>query len=343
METGHWAYLLGKPVSQGVMKQQPEDFIVREKLGFEPCGEGEHLFLWIRKTGLNTAWLAEQLARFAGVHPRNVSFSGRKDKHAVTEQWIGLHLPGKQDPDWSAFQVPGAEILRAVRHNKKLRTGTHKANQFELTLKGLSAPDSVVERLNHLSDGVPNYFGEQRFGMNDGNLRLGERMLGGEIIRDRQKRSMCISALRSWLFNEVINRRLRGSCFSQPLAGDIMILRGSQSYFCADEPDSTLISRLAERDIMISAPLWGKGDLATKGQALALEQSVALEFPELIQGLEQLGLEQDRRSLVQYPCELEWQLNGDTLKLSFELPSGGFATSVTRELIQTENHPAEGN
>ena len=195
LNTSHWAYLHGKPVSTGVLKQQPADFIVREKLGFEPCGEGEHVFLWVRKAGLNTAWLAEQLARFAGLHPRNVSFSGRKDKYAVTEQWIGLHMPGKQEPDWSAFQVPGAEILRVMRHNKKLRTGTHKANQFELILRRLSDPDAVVDRLPKLAGGVPNYFGEQRFGNQDGNLRLGERMLEGEVIRDRQKRSLAISRL----------------------------------------------------------------------------------------------------------------------------------------------------
>lgn len=98
-DTSHWHYCYGKPLGTGLLKQHPEDFIVREQLGYTPCGEGEHIYLWVRKTGLNTANVAEQLARFAGVHPRNVSFSGRKDKHAVTEQWIGVHLPGKQDPD----------------------------------------------------------------------------------------------------------------------------------------------------------------------------------------------------------------------------------------------------
>lgn len=118
LNTQQWAYLYGQPETTGIIKQQPQDFIVREVLGFEPCGEGEHIFLWLRKSGLNSAFVAERLARFAGVHPRAVTFSGRKDKHAVTEQWFGVHLPGKRDPDWKEFSLPGAEILKAGRHNK---------------------------------------------------------------------------------------------------------------------------------------------------------------------------------------------------------------------------------
>ncbi|WP_188694140.1 tRNA pseudouridine(13) synthase TruD [Bowmanella pacifica] len=333
METSHWHYLYAKPAGTGLLKQQPQDFIVREQLGYEPCGEGEHIYLWVRKTGLNTANVAEQLARFAGVHPRNVSFSGRKDKHAVTEQWIGLHLPGKQDPDWQSFAMPGVEILKAIRHNRKLRTGTHKFNDFELIIRELSHPDEVNERLSLLNDGVPNYFGEQRFGNRNGNLFLGVRMLEGETIRDRQKRSMAISALRSWLFNEFVSCRLTDTPSTQGMNGDVMLLQGSNSFFCADQWNEELQQRLQERDIQFSAPMWGKGPLASQHQALTFESAVAARHQALCEGLAALGLNQERRALLQYPDALNWQITGQQLTLSFRLQAGGFATAVTRELF----------
>ncbi|MBT1062235.1 tRNA pseudouridine(13) synthase TruD [Bowmanella sp. Y26] len=337
-DTSHWHYCYGKPLGTGLLKQHPEDFIVREQLGYSPCGEGEHIYLWVRKTGLNTANVAEQLARFAGVHPRNVSFSGRKDKHAVTEQWIGVHLPGKQDPDWQSFAMPGVEILKAIRHNRKLRTGTHKFNDFILTIRELSQPDEVTDRLNALTAGVPNYFGEQRFGNRNGNLFLGARLLDGETIRDRQKRSMAISALRSWLFNEFVSCRLAESGSKQALDGDVMLLQGSNSFFCAEQWSDELQQRLQEGDIHFSAPMWGQGELASRAQALLFESTVASHHQALCEGLAALGLSQERRALMQYPEQLQWQIEGQQLQLSFRLQAGGFATAVTRELFNPTPH-----
>ncbi|GAA0342303.1 tRNA pseudouridine(13) synthase TruD [Bowmanella denitrificans] len=333
LDTVHWQYLQGQPSGTGLLKAFAEDFIVREQLGYEPCGEGEHIYLWVRKNGLNTANVAEQLARFAGVHPRNVSFSGRKDKYAITEQWIGVHLPGKTDPDWNAFTLPGVDILKAVRHNRKLRTGTHKANAFELVLREISQVDEVNSRLSKLGAGVPNYFGEQRFGNRNGNLHLGARMLAGETIRDRQKRSMAISALRAWLFNEIVSCRIRDKYFNQPMDGDIMLLAGSNSFFCAEQWDETLQQRLNSQDILLSAPMWGEGALASKGAALAYESAQVQQHAELCAGLAALGLKQERRALVEYPQNLVWHWQEDCLHLSFSLPAGGFATAVTRELF----------
>ncbi|GGD49905.1 tRNA pseudouridine(13) synthase TruD [Lacimicrobium alkaliphilum] len=336
LETQQWAYLYTKPQAKGLIKQQPEDFIVRETLGFEPCGEGEHIFVWLRKCGLNTAYVAEQLARFAGVHPRAVTFSGRKDKYAVTEQWFGVHLPGKREPQWDDFALPGATIIESKRHNKKLRTGIHKGNQFELVLRDLTNTDTLEQRLTKVGQGVPNYFGPQRFGTNNGNLHLGLRMLQGETIRNRQKRSMAISALRAWLFNQTLSERIRLGCFDKILAGDIMVLSGSNSYFCAGSADKELLHRLASRDILLSAPLWGQGLPDSQAEALTFEQQIATEYELVSKGLEDLGLKQDRRPIRLSPQNLDWQLTEDTLKLTFSLPPGGFATAVVRELLIAE-------
>ncbi|WP_088330132.1 tRNA pseudouridine(13) synthase TruD [Lacimicrobium sp. SS2-24] len=335
MDTHHWAYLYGPPKSRGILKQEPQDFIVKEHLGFEPCGEGEHIFVWLRKTGLNTAFVAEQLARFVGVHPRAVTFSGRKDKHAVTEQWFGVHLPGKHEPVWRDFDLPGATILASNRHNKKLRTGTHKGNRFELCLRDIQADPSLEARLEKVKLGVPNYFGEQRFGIAQGNLHLGMRMLEGETIRNRQKRSMAISALRAWLFNQTLSERIEGGHFANMLPGDIMILAGSNSFFCAQQVEEALLCRLTQGDIQLSAPLWGEGQPESQGDALRFEQEVADRYATLSAGLAGLGLRQERRPLKLLPEDLSWQLSDDQLKLSFSLPPGGFATAVVRELMMT--------
>src|SRR5471030_1189864 len=171
MDMSRLTWLYGEPLSTGKLKANPEDFIVEEDLGFEPDGEGEHLLVRIRKNGCNTQFVAEQLARFAGIHPRSVSYAGLKDRHAVTEQWFCLHLPGKQDPDLSQFALEGCEVIRAVRHLKKMRIGTLKGNAFTLVLRQLSDLADIESRLQKiLTHGVPNYFGEQRFGRGGNNL-----------------------------------------------------------------------------------------------------------------------------------------------------------------------------
>lgn len=234
--------------------------------------------------------------------------------------------------------MPGVEILKAIRHNRKLRTGTHKFNDFILTIRELSQPDEVADRLNGLTAGVPNYFGEQRFGNRNGNLFLGARLLDGETIRDRQKRSMAISALRSWLFNEFVSCRLAEIGSKQALDGDVMLLQGSNSFFCAEQWSDELQQRLQEGDIHFSAPMWGQGELASRAQALLFESTVASHHQALCEGLAALGLSQERRALMQYPEQLQWQIEGQQLQLSFRLQAGGFATAVTRELFNPTPH-----
>ena len=104
------------------------DFKVFELLPFEPCGEGEHLFIHIRKTGANTLFVARQLAKYFNVKETLVSYAGLKDRFAVTEQWFGVHVPGKQTYDLSDLIIEGVEVLTYKRHNKKLRTGALSGN-----------------------------------------------------------------------------------------------------------------------------------------------------------------------------------------------------------------------
>jgi tRNA pseudouridine13 synthase len=338
MHIDHWHYLGNRPTVTGTIKTQPEDFIVREQLGYEPIGEGEHIYLWVRKQGLNTAYLAEEIAKFAGLPLRAISYAGRKDKHALTEQWFGVHKPGKETYDWSQLAVPGAQVLKAIRHNKKLRTGVLKGNQFELVIRDLSSTEGLEERLQSIQEyGVPNYFGPQRFGDSrydpkGSNLVLAEKMIAGEAIRNRNKRSMAISALRSWLFNEYVSARLADKYYVQPMAGDVMSLAGSNSFFSAEVIDETIMLRLKQQDIQLSAPMWGAGDLASTLAGAEYETRLAARYPKVSETLADLGLRQERRAISLYAKNMQWQIAGSQLTIRFILASGSFATSVLREV-----------
>ncbi|MGK0380710.1 MAG: tRNA pseudouridine13 synthase, partial [Flavobacteriales bacterium] len=278
MQIDHWLHQYPKLDILGQFKSSAEDFQVTEVLGYEPIGEGEHIYLWVRKTGLNTAYLAEQIAKFTQLPLRAVTYAGRKDKHAQTEQWFSVHLPGKGEFDWTQFNEPGAKVLKSIRHNKKLRTGVLKGNRFNILIKQLSSSSGIDERLQQIKKtGVPNYFGSQRFGntLHDprgGNLVLADKMVNGEAIRNRNKRSMAISALRSWLFNEIVHSRLLNGHLNKPLFGDVMQLAGSHSFFCAQQIDNSIEQRIEQRDIYLSAPLWGEGQLASQSEAFHFEQ-----------------------------------------------------------------------
>lgn len=163
MDMANLTWLHGKPQATGVLKANQEDFVVVENLGFTPDGEGEHLLVNIRKNGCNTQFVADYLAKFAGIHARSVSYVGLKDRHAVTEQWFCLHLPGKDSPDLSQFALEGCEVLQAARHLRKLRIGMLKGNDFTLVLRHISDRQKVEQRFQAIAaNGVPNYFGSQR-------------------------------------------------------------------------------------------------------------------------------------------------------------------------------------
>lgn len=348
LNTEHWQYLNTAPHTSGLLKQQAADFKVAEELGYALSGSGEHIYVELEKTNLNTAFVAEQLASFCGLHLRQVTYAGRKDKFAVTRQWFGLHVPGKTEFDWSGFTLEGTNIIQVQRHNKKLRTGQLKGNRFEITLREVTDPSAVISRLQHAAQaGVPNYFGSQRFGVQrisesgevnrGGNLMMAERMLNGEVIKNRNKRSMALSALRSWLFNEMLSCRIKQGRLHTILPGDVINLTGSNSIFVADEDTQTLRERLGRQDLSTTVPLWGNGDIGSAGDARALEVDDAQAYPQVTDFLASQKLRMERRAAIIWPQQLECRQQGDTLIVRFFLPSGCFATTVLREcLIMTE-------
>ncbi|MES9991172.1 MAG: tRNA pseudouridine(13) synthase TruD [Candidatus Thiodiazotropha sp.] len=329
---------LGPPLGSGVIRATADDFQVDEVLGFEADGDGEHLLLQIRKRDTNTHWLAGQLAGHAGIPPKDVSYAGMKDRHAVTTQWFSLRMAGRPQPDWAELESDLIQILAVHHHRRKLRRGSLRGNSFKIRIRELQADrEQLQQRLTLLrASGMPNYFGEQRFGHDYGNLAQADRLFApGRARMDRQLRGLVISAARSQLFNQVLAERILEGNWNTPLKGDYFSLDGSRSGFSDDkEQVEELTRRCALLDIHPSGPLWGRGRPLVNCETGELEERVLLPFERWRNGLEHVGLEQERRALRVPLKDLSWQFDAEEcLAISFFLPAGCFATVLLRELL----------
>ncbi|MGS2724063.1 tRNA pseudouridine(13) synthase TruD [Porticoccus sp. GXU_MW_L64] len=314
----NFPYAHGGPLGEASFRTEPEDFVVDEALGFEPCGDGEHLLLHIRKCNQNTRWLAQQLADIAGLRPVDVGYCGLKDRRAVTSQWFSLHVP-KQPVELDRINaMEGVNLLASARHNRKLRRGDHGGNQFVIRLRCLSGDQQKLQqRLEQIAaQGVPNYFGEQRFGHQGNNLReFEQRFVGqsGDVRANHRKRGrrpggdggIVLSAGRSYLFNRVLAQRVEQGNWSTSLPGE---------------------------DIPTGA-MWGRGRSTAPEAVRELEQKVAQALPGWCDALEHSGLTQERRPLQLLAENLQWQFDGGDLTLSFMLSPGMYATALLRELL----------
>lgn len=312
---------------------EPEDFQVNEELGFEADGEGEHILLQIRKRDANTQWIAQKLSRFADVKLMDVSYAGLKDRFAVTTQWFSVRLAGKPNPNWETFNDDEAQVLQWQHHRRKLKRGSLRANHFRIVLRDVSGDQSVLEqRLQDIvQTGVPNYFTEQRFGRGEQNLQHAERMLTGQQrVKDRHKRSLYLSAARSFLFNLVLSYRVEQDTWNRILPGETVMLAGTRSTFTADEVDATIEQRLNEWDIDPSGPMPGDG----KDTRPEFEASLLAQHQSWCDGLRQARVDAARRVLRLRVQDLQWQFtDGDQLRLEFRLGKGCYASAVVRELL----------
>jgi tRNA pseudouridine13 synthase len=309
--------------ASATLKCLNEDFIVTELPLQQPSGEGEHVWLDIEKNGANTPFVAQQLAKAAGVQDVAVGYAGLKDRYAITRQWFSIHLPKGETPDLTRLRHPEFEVLSQSRHARKLRPGDLQGNRFRIVLRDVTGERDAIEANLHAvaSRGAPNYFGAQRFGHGGGNVEQGRAMLAREIrVRNPKKKGLYLSAVRSFVFNEVLALRIRKGLWGGALPGDVMDEAGRPT-----------------------GPLWGRGRVITTDEAQALENSVAERHATLCGGMEYAGLAQERRALVASPAEVSWAWpQVDRLVLTFSLPAGNYATSVLDEILRTtepERHP----
>lgn len=325
----------GEPVLSAVFRSRHEDFVVEEIAGFEPSGQGEHALLTIEKRGLNTVDVVQRLMRWAGVRDVAIGYAGLKDRHAVTRQRFTVHLPGRETPAVDTLEGDALRVLEVARHSRKLPRGALAGNRFELVLREVAGERAAIEaRLEAIArDGVPNYFGEQRFGRAGDNVAQALAMFAGRRVR-REERSMLLSAARSELFNRVLAERVRDGSWRTGMDGEVWMLDGRRSVFGPEAPTAELAARCDAFDIHPTGPLWGRGPLRTAGACAALEQQAMAgdDAGVLRAGIEAAGMEQERRALRMRPAALDWAWTEDGLRIAFGLPPGAYATTVLAEL-----------
>ena len=332
------AYLQKTPPKQtALLKAECADFVVKEQLGYDMSGDGEFVAVKVRKTDCNTLFVGEQLAKFAGISARNMSYAGLKDRKAVTEQWFSLQMPGQPTPDFSQFSLEGVEILDVTRHQRKIRIGSLQGNHFEILLRNAEETDELKVQLDFLAkNGFPNYFTEQRFGRDGNNLTQALRWANGEIkVKDRHKRSFYLSAARSEIFNLIVSKRMELDLAQQILVGDVLQLNGSHSWFVVNESEdlAQLQQRLAQQDVLLTAPLIGEEEKS----AVDFEHEIFAQHQALFDLMRQERMKAARRPILMQPQQFQWQFEPNGLRLQFALPAGSYATALIRELVNIEN------
>jgi tRNA pseudouridine13 synthase len=352
------AYANGKPRLSATLKQDFSDFRVDEQLGFKFTEKGEHAYLRIEKTNRSTVDVAKKLSEVTGVHGAEIGYSGMKDRRAETRQWFSIKLPAEREAELAACESDTLRIVETRRNSRKLKIGSHRANHFRVLLRDCQGSrDDFEQRLTQIIEGgVPNYFGAQRFGKDLSNLDQVQAWMAAEldgqgkgssaIPKQRFKRSMLFSAARSYLFNQLLSRRLELGNWNQYLPGDVLNLNGTERSFALAEGlewDSTLQQRLEQFDIHITGPLPGEIDCKDKyvsyGEAADIEDAVCEQFNTLLTGLRHFGVKAARRPLRFRPIDLSWEWlqgaqagSGEDLLLDFSLGKGAYATSLLREL-----------
>lgn len=325
----------GMPGISGSIKEEPEHFLVEEVPSYEPCGEGEHVYLELRRKLQNTGALADRLASIAGIQPFSVGFAGQKDRYALVTQSFSLHLPGA-DPQQIASRVEksleGVEVLRASRHTNRLRTGHLRGNRFRIFLSQPleGAYEKAVAKKAFLeSSGIPNYYGPQRFGHNGDNIRKGKDVLIGKFRPKGNLRGLFLSAYQSYLFNQVLTARMDAGYFGRVLQGDLAKKVGGGFFHVEQEPREQ--QRFENREIEITGPMFGtkmtgprlwQGDLE---DALFKEEKLHMAF------FKRAKLPGSRRVFRVFPEEFRIDGEGDGLWFSFFLPAGSYATILMRE------------
>ena len=330
-----WPYSLSVPQASGVIRSCPEDFVVEEIPRFIPEGEGSHLWLWVEKRAANTDWVARELARVADCPMRDVGYAGLKDRHALTRQWFSVPGDDVVADNLASCEIEDTRIIDIQRHTRKLKRGTLNGNRFFLRVRDFDGEIVQIEqRLQQIKfGGVPNYFGPQRFGQHGKNVEKGYSLLTRRVRMQRNKKSIYLSAIRSFVFNHLLAERVDLGNWNTMINGDLAMLDGTRSIFPVELPDTEIEERCKRLDIHPTGPLPGENGIQVLGDAATLEQSVISDWSELLEVLVSGRVQASRRSLRLYATDLAWDFEHGNLELSFTLPPGTYATTVLREIL----------
>lgn len=328
----------------GGIGPDPEDFVVDEQPLYAASGQGDHWYVRLAKRERTTADLKRAVADAAQVPEREVGYAGLKDKHAVTTQWLSVPVPHSVPP--GEWQLPEPyRVLEITRHANKLRIGHLEGNRFRIRLVGLdpqarAAAPALCERISQ--QGIGNYFGPQRFGLDQRNLETALSLLARRRLGPRagQRGKFLASVIQSELFNRyLIARSELGR--ERLLAGDVVRLEGSRTVFVVEDPEREA-PRLAAGDLHLTGPITGPKMKQSQGRPLELERAAAASLGLDEAGLRELGRSAPgtRRDLLLRPASLSWRFEdaggAEALIVEFGLPAGAYASLIIRALTRQE-------
>ncbi|WP_342375141.1 tRNA pseudouridine(13) synthase TruD [Myxococcus stipitatus] len=327
------------PGCGGAFKLVPEDFEVEEIPAYLPSGEGEHLYLWLEKRGRDTREVVRALSAALGVSEDDVGVAGMKDRQAVTRQL--LSVPARGESKLGDFALEGVQVLWAKRHGNKLRTGHLRGNRFRLRLRGVRDVGAARETFSRLSaSGVPNYFGEQRFGRAGDNADLGRMLVLGQRLPkrpERFQRKLYLSAFQSRIFNRALADRVRAGTLSTALLGDVLRKEETGGLFVCESPEVDG-PRVASFEVSPAGPLFGPKMTAAGGEVAEVEARLLVGEGVTLDDFKRGGGETEggRRPYRVRLGSPELTPDGEDLWLTFELPRGSYATEVLHELLKDD-------
>lgn len=322
----------------GRIKATPDDFEVDELPSYEPCGTGEHVYLWVEKRGMGPEHLSRTIAQRLGTHVGAVGTAGLKDRHAVSRQWVSV--PADVEHRLKHLDGDGLKVLKVSRHTNKLKPGHLRGNRFSVLIRDadMSKQDAATAVLARIErDGVPNFYGPQRFGRDGSTATLGFQCLAGtQPTRLRPfVYKFALSAAQSVLYNEYLARRLVDNYYRTVLTGDVMMKWPAGGMFVADNGDVEQL-RFDARETVTGGPMFGTRTFAAKADAAAREDEVLAHFGLSAATFAGFGklMGGTRRHNQVYPGGLESTWGPDGLRLAFSLPSGCYATVLLREVMK---------
>ena len=320
------------PGSGGHIRTYLEDFTVEELPLYLPEGSGSHAYARVEKRGLTTRDLILALMQ-QGLKEKEIGVAGLKDKYAVTRQW--LSVPNRHAAAFTALaELDGVEVLETSRHRNKLGIGHLRGNRFTVRVRegDVAGAADVLEVLE--AQGVPNYFGPQRFGRFGTNAVDGLKLIRGEHVPGGHRlKRFFLSALQSLLFNHMLRGRLKRELYGGVVQGDWAKKRDTGGVFVVE--DAEVEQPRAERgEISATLPLYGKKVKVSEFAAGMLEEETLTHF-----GLRWSDFTARKGSRRPSRIFLEGVVltpEEDGYTLAFTLQKGSFATSVLREVMKIE-------
>jgi len=330
-----------------VIKQQLEHFIVEEIPAYDPSGYGDHLYVNITKKNLNTREVQLRLAELFDVKPEYVGRAGLKDKHSISTQSFSILFEGEKP---AASDVPqiiesqvGVKVNWAKYHTNKLRSGHLRGNRFDILVAGLEIDlEEAVRRAEAISrrldiTGVPNFYGRQRVGEEGENTLAGWQLLQGEKrIRNRWLRRYLVSSYQSHLCNRYLTIRVEKGLFGTLIHGDVAKKYNTGGMFWVEDVEAEQ-PRYLNKEITFTAPIYGYKMRNAKYDAHELEEIVLRDSGVTNEQFRKLRAKGTRRP-GRIVTSITVSASDEGLRLRFELPKGGFATTVLREYMKNEPH-----